>query len=105
MPANPNAATNLEELAESLGEGRQHVLSLLSEKKVFGHTDFETQRKLLTLPEDFEGFLADFSSRRDEYGGMDVIKLIDILRGNYQAIAIFQVRSQKTNQLFTYEFT
>ncbi len=59
----------------------------------------------MTLPEDFTGFLTDFRFRHDEYGGMDVLKLLDILRGNYNAIALFQVRSQKTNQIFTYEFT
>jgi hypothetical protein len=105
MPLSPADAKNLEELGESLAEERQRLLSLLSEKKWFRHTEFEIQKKLLTLPDDFEGFLTDFPSRNDEYGGMDVLKLLDILRGNYNAISVFQVRSQKTNQVFTYEYT
>ncbi len=95
---------NLQELAESLTPERQRFLSLLSEKKWFRKTDFEVQKKVFSLSEDFNGFLADFSARRDEYGGMEVVKLIDILPANYNLIALFKVRSTNTNQEFTYEY-
>lgn len=104
LPKKVGDAKNIEELAERLSPERQKYLSFLSEKKWFKKTEFETQRKVFTLPEDFNGFLNDFSIRKDEYGGMDVIKLLDVLPANYNLITLFLVRSQKTNQEFTYEY-
>ena len=106
MPAkDPKLAKNIEELAENLSFERQQVLSLLSERKWFRHTDFEIQKKALILPEDFDGYLMDLAARSEEYGNMSVLKLFDILKGNYNAMSIFEVRSQQNNQIFTYEYT
>jgi hypothetical protein len=98
-------ARNVGQLAESLPPERQQVLSLLSEKKWFKKTDFELQKRLLDLPADFDGFLADLATRKEEFGGMDVVKLLDIQRGNYNIVPLFKVRSHQTNQVFTYEYT
>jgi len=104
MPTKPEEAKNLEELGTSLPIERLKILSLLSEKRWFRKTDFEIQKKTLTLPDDFEGFLAELTTRRESYGGVDILRLLDIQRGNYNGIALFEVRSSHTNQIFTYEY-
>ena len=98
-------AKNIQEIAEKLSLKRQKILSILSEKKWFRKTDFDIQKKVLTLPPDFDGYLSDLAVRRDEYKGIDVLRLIDIPRGNYNLISLFEVRSQKTNEIFTYEYS
>lgn len=100
----PKLPKNLEELAESLSPERQKFLSLVSGKRWFQRTDFEIQKKVFNLPSDFDGFLSDFSQRKDEYGGLNVLKLLDILPANYNLIALYKVRSNNTNQEFTYEY-
>lgn len=104
MELTPQNAKNLEELGSSLVIERQKILSILSDKRWFKNTDFEIQKKIFILPEDFDGYLASLATRRDEYKGIDVIRLLDVPRGNYNLISLFEVRSQKTNQVFTYEY-
>lgn len=69
MPTGPGNAKNLEELGENLSLERQKLLSLLSERKWFQDTDFELQKKLMLLPEEFDGFIKDLSERLGDFGG------------------------------------
>lgn len=99
--SNPN---NLDELKEGLNKDRSELIGNLFEKEWFKKTDFELQKKLLTIPEDFDGFLKDLSERPEELGNLAVLKLVDLLVGNYLAIPVFEVRSLLTNEVFTYEY-
>ena len=104
MSTKPESAKNIEELAETLLPERQKILSILTEKKWFRKTDFAIQKKVMTSPPDFDGYLADLMTRREEYGGVQVLRLLDLIRGNYNLISLFEVRAQQTNQIFTYEY-
>ncbi|HET7098705.1 MAG TPA: hypothetical protein VFI61_00490 [Patescibacteria group bacterium] len=98
-------AKNLEELSVSVSPHRQKIISLLSAKKWFRSTDFEIQKKLFTLPIDFDGYLTDLADRKDEYGGLMVNKLQEALVGNYGVLSIFEVMSIQNAHTFTYEYT
>ena len=80
------------------------MLSTLSNKKWFKKTDFTVQKKLFTLPPDFDGYLWDLTKRKDEHGGLMVNRLFNIFSGNYMVLSIFEVVSIQTVQPFTYEF-
>ncbi len=56
------------------------------------------------MPDDFLGFLDDLSNRPDEVGEVDIIRLSKIVSGNYLVIVVFDVRSNITNQEFTFEY-
>lgn len=70
----------------------------------YKNTDSEIKDELLGLPEDFNGFLEGLAERPDEIGEIDVQKLLKINYGNYLIIPVFEVRSNLTNQVFTYEY-
>src|SRR3989344_1535531 len=102
MPKLPTDTKNLGELAENLTEARQHVLSILSDRKWFKNTDFELQKEILTLPEDWAGYLSDLSKRKDEIKGLQILKLTEIKRGDIMAFTRFLVRVLHTNQEINY---
>ena len=58
----------------------------------------------MALPEDFSGFLEDLASRPDEIGELDVLKMTKLGRGNFLILPVFEVRSNITNQIFSYEY-
>src|SRR3989304_1702470 len=103
-PNKPENSTNLSELLESLPQLRKEIVENLLEREWFKKTNFELQKELLTLPEDFDGFLLDLGSRPETIGQVDILKLVKFSRGNFIAIPIFEVRSLLTNQIFTYEY-
>lgn len=83
---------------------RTQLIEKLSEKVWFQNTDEEVKSDLLNLPQDFDGFLWDLASRPDEFEGVDILRILRIPRGNFIITPVFEVRSQKTNQIFTYEY-
>lgn len=97
-------AKNLKELQKLLTPDRQELLTRFLERKWFKNTDFSLQKEILTLPEDWEGYLADLVNRPDEYDKVDVLRFIKLSRGNFFIVSVFEVRSNITNQRFTYEF-
>jgi len=98
------SANTLKQLNKVLPESRQEILEKLSERQWFAKTDFELQKELLTLPEDFTGYLIDLAKRQDEFGGLNLLKLLKLKKGNFIVLSIFKVRSQQTNQTMTYEY-
>jgi len=99
-----NSGANLQEFILTLSPERQEIIKDLLKKNWFRNTNFKLQKKLFSLPNDFNGYLIDLLDRTDEIGGNEVLKLIDIKHGNYNIISIFQLRSLQTNQEFTYEY-
>jgi len=90
------------EFKKALSPQRKELLSLLLEKGWFKKTNFKLQKKLLTLPNDWDGYLSDLSKREDEVGGMDVLKMIGFKRGDFVGLSRFQVRVQQTNEVINY---
>jgi len=83
---------------------RKEIIKKLNSQPWFQDSSPEIQEEVLSLPDDFQGYLEDLSNRPDEIGEVDVIKLDRIARGNYLIISVFEVRSNITNQVFTYEY-
>jgi len=94
----------LTQLSLSLSPNRQTHLSKLTRHDWFNNTSFEIQKEVLTLPEDHNGFIEDLSNRPDEIGEVDVLRLLSLKAGNFLITPIFEVRSNITNQIFTYEY-
>ena len=93
---------NIEELASTLSEGRKDLLVRLLERKWFKNTDFDLQEELITLPEDWDGYLVDLTKRKDEIRGLTILKLTSIQRGDFMAFTRFLVRVIHTNQEINY---
>lgn len=91
-------------MANNLTPKKQPIFKKLQTLSWYSNTDQQIRNKLQNLPEDFNGYLIDLTSRPNEIGGNEVLKLLDIKHGNYNIISIFQVRSLQTNQEFTYEY-
>lgn len=76
----------------------------LNSKKWFKKTDKDLQKEILSLPDDFEGFVKDLGERPEEIGNVKVNKMIRLIRGNYLLIPLFEVESLQTKEKFTYEY-
>jgi len=97
-------ARSKESLLKNISEGRKLIVENLREKIWFKKTSHNLQKKLLSLPEDFDGFLIDLSNRPEEIGQMKVLKLLDLSINNFLALPVFEVHSLLTNEIFTYEY-
>ena len=107
---NPKSSAKLEkaktfkELKSALDNERKELVENLLEKKWFKKTRFDLQKQLLTLPEEFDGFLMDLGNRPEEIGQVEILALEKLAVGNYLAIPVFKVRSLLTNEVYTYEY-
>lgn len=95
-------AKNIKELQQLLPADRQALLSSFLERRWFKNTDFELQKEILTLPVDWEGYLADLVKRKDEIRGLEILKLTSLQRGDFMAFTRFLVRVLHTNQEINY---
>ncbi len=84
---------------------RQKIEEKLSSLIWFKASNPAIQEQILSLPEDHNGYLEDLSTRPDEIGELDVLKMTQISYGQYLILSVFEVRSNLTNQVFTYEYT
>ena len=80
------------------------VLDKLQRKEWFKNTDEGIQTALLTLPEDFLGFLTDLVNRPDELSYSEITRMLDLKFGKFLLLPVFEVRSTETNQVSTYEY-
>jgi hypothetical protein len=83
---------------------RTSIVERLSSRKWFTNTDNQLQQELVSLPEDFAGFLADLANRPEQIGLLEVVRLKSLARGNFLITPVFEVRSTHTKQIFTYEY-
>lgn len=88
----------------SLSPARRLIANTLLGHSWFKNTDPVIQRETLSLPEDHDGLLRDLATRPDEIGELDVLKMTKIGYGHFLVILVFEVRSNITNQVFTYEY-
>lgn len=96
--------TSSKDLLPLLPAHRQTQANALLAHDWFKNTAPEVQHELLTLPEDYNGFIQDLSERPDEIGEVDVLRLLKLAHGNFLITPIFEVRSNITNQIFPYEY-
>lgn len=89
----------------TLSPNRQLLAAKLMDKRWFTNSDLATKREVLSLPNNFEGFVFDLSNRPDFVGNIEVLKLISLPRGNYLITPVFEVRSVNSRKKFTYEYT
>lgn len=91
-------------LLTGITQQRKDVVKDLVKRDWFKNTDSNLQKELLNLPTDFDPFLRSLGKRKEEIGEVTVLKLKKLLVGNYIAVPVFEVRSNLTNQVFTYEY-
>ncbi len=101
---NISNAQGLEEIRNLLDDDRKAILSHLEKHKWFKNTSFEVQKDLLSLPNDFDGYLHDLTDRKDEIGGLIVIRLKRFLISFKSILNVFEVMVGQTNQLVEYEY-
>ncbi len=95
----------MQDFISTLSTSRQAIANGLLAHDWFKNTTSELQQEILMLPEDHQGFLEDLISRPDEIGELDVLSLKKISYGHFLVLLVFDVRSNITNQVFTYEYT
>ena len=94
----------IKEILTTLSPARRELADKLFTLPWFAESDPKLQEEVLTLPIDFQGYIEDLSNRPDEIGEIDIIRLNKILRGNFLITTVFDVRSNQTNQEFTFEY-
>lgn len=82
-------------------------MELLAGRKWFRETSPELIAELSALPatgrENHDGFLEDLAARPETMGGITVIRLLRIARGNFALIPIFEVQDGE-GRTYTYEY-
>jgi hypothetical protein len=86
-------------------EERKVILKKLGETEWYKKSSKEIKEELKSLPDEFNGFLSDLSERPETIGNVDVIKMIKLNHGHYLVNPVFEVRSNLTNEIFTYEYS
>lgn len=84
---------------------RQEIFKKLNKHSWYTNTEATFKEELINLPDDYDAFLLDLSERPDEIGELDVLKLVKIGYGKYLILVVFEVRSNITNQIFTFEYS
>lgn len=101
MPTN----SEIHQYIETLAPLRKAQANALWKHIWFKNTPLEVQKEVLSLPSDHEGFIQDLITRPDEIGEVDVLRLTAINHGNYLITPVFEVRSNVTNQIHSFEYT
>lgn len=94
----------IKDLLDTLSSTRRKHADKLLSFPWFKRSSPEVQMAVFTLPEDFEGYVEDLAARPDEIGELDLIRLTKICLGSFLITSVFDVRSNLTNQEFTYEY-
>lgn len=97
-------AESIEQVLQSLPFNRQHLGYLLNDKNWFKNTDLEIKKEVLTLPDNFEGYVFNLTQREDYLGEDTVIKLTKIVIGQYLVTSVFELKSKKTSKTYLKEY-
>jgi len=95
---------SIEAYINTLSPNRQILASKLMDRAWFIATDFEIQKEILELPNEYEGFIYNLSERPDSIGSLTINKLLKIAKGNYLVTPVFEVYSKTTQKTFTKEY-
>lgn len=103
----PGGWSYLEQISQELTPQRRMIVESLMERSWFQRTSEELQLELATLPqqgrENHDGFLLDLAARPDKIGGVEVIELLKLPRGNFALLPMFRVRNEAMTE-YTYEY-
>lgn len=87
---------------------RLKLIRALSKKSWFQATDADLQDELVTLPQrgksNHDGFLEALIRRKEEFGGIRVLRLLSLGRGNYTLCPMFEIQSVETGEIYTYDY-
>jgi hypothetical protein len=86
-------------------EERKAIFKKLGELDWYKKTSQEIKGELKNLPDEFEGFLKDLGDRPETVGNVEVIKMVKLNHGHYLVNPVFEVRSNLTNEIFTFEYS
>lgn len=98
------SSEKIRKIIDSSTPARRSMIDKLLHLPWFRDSSEETQKEILTLPEDFNGYIEDLTNRPDEIGSLDIIRLSKIIKGSFLITSIFIVRSATNNQEYTYEY-
>jgi len=84
---------------------RLNIEAVIVTKKWFTKTDTNLQNELLSMGEEFNGFLKDLGERPEIFGNVEVLKLVQIAQGKSIVSPVFEVRSLLTNEKYTREYS
>jgi hypothetical protein len=87
-----------------LSPNRQHLGHLLADKNWFKNTDFEIKKQVLSLPDNFEGYIYSLTEREDYLGEDSVTRLKKIAIGEHLITSVFELKSRKTDQTYLKEY-
>ena len=87
-----------------LPQNRQMLGYLLMDSNWFKNTEPKLQKEILTLPENFEGYIYDLSQRSDILGEFELKKLKKIAIGEYLITSVFEVYSRTAKKVMTKEY-
>ena len=96
--------TNIKRKSSSPSVERKEIIKRLQEHKWYRNTSPELKSQLTLLGEDYNGFLSDLAIRKDEFGGLVVLRLKKFLTSFKTILNIFEVRVSQTNQIVDYEY-
>jgi len=105
-----NAAANdfVQKLSGRLTQARKEIIFALAKHKWFWATEPALQAELALLPqegkENHDGFLEDLAARPDDIGGVQVLRLKSLARGNFAVIPVFEVRNTAKGHEYSYEY-
>lgn len=100
----PAGEQSFEEYILTLSPNRQILANKFLEKSWFRNTELETKKQVLDLPQDFEGYVYDLSTRPDKFSGTTTLKLNKLLVGNYLVTSVFDVKLKNNPKIATYEY-
>jgi len=91
-------ANQIDRLILKLPPNRQLLGHLLMDKNWFKNTDFNLQKQILELPDNFEGYVFDLTQREDKFDSKEVVKLVKLSIGEHLIITVFDLYSSKTKK-------
>lgn len=82
---------------------RTKATQALQARQWFAASSQAVQDELLSLPSSWNGFLIHLSNRPEQIGGLTLLRLVRIARGEFLITPVFEVENSLGEQ-FTYEF-
>ncbi len=95
--------------AKQVTTQRLKLLRQLVQKPWFQATDKKLQDEIARLPqegkENHDGFILDLIRRKSEIGGIHVLRLLSLNRGNFILVPVFEVMNKRAGITYTYEYS
>jgi hypothetical protein len=96
--------TKLIGLLEKIDPSKEILIEKLLLKNWFKETRFDIQKKILELPNSYNGMLKELSNRPDYAGDKAILRLHDMVISQKMAILSFEVESKLNNEKMLREY-